>query len=225
MVFGGCFGSGTRGNARGSEPRAGAEPTTITTTTTKRTMDGRLASSSNRSARAEAHALERRASRSGGDGGSASRRRSKSKRSKTKRKDKRRNAGTFGSGMYSGSESEESLEFADDGDGFGSESSGRTPDFGIDRATYRANVANGVETNAALREWLKRREMWKNAGRRRDDGDGEGKQATKKMSVPRAASYDTLLGYDRPSGAFKRPIRLADMVYFLNDCWADGEGL
>ena len=222
MVFGGCFGSGTRGNARGSEPRAGAEPTTITTTTTKRTNDGRLASSSNRSARAEAHALERRASRSGGDGGSASRRRSKSKRSKTKRKDKRRNAG---SGMYSGSESEESLEFADDGDGFGSESSGRTPDFGIDRATYRANVANGVETNAALREWLKRREMWKNAGRRRDDGDGEGKQATKKMSVPRAASYDTLLGYDRPSGAFKRPIRLADMVYFLNDCWAEGEGL
>jgi hypothetical protein len=127
--------------------------------------------------------------------------------------------------MYSGSESEESLEFADDGDGFGSESSGRTPDFGIDRATYRANVANGVETNAALREWLKRREMWKNAGRRRTDGDGEGKQATKKMSVPRAASYDTLLGYDRPSGAFKRPIRLADMVYFLNDCWAEGEGL
>ena len=224
MVFGGCFGSGTRGNARGSEPRAGAEPTTITTTTTKRTNDGRLASSSNRSARAEAHALERRASRSGGDGGSASRRRSKSKRSKTKRKDKRRNAG---SGMYSGSESEESLEFADDGDGdgFGSESSGRTPDFGIDRATYRANVVNGVETNAALREWLKRREMWKNAGRRRTDGDGEGKQATKKMSVPRAASYDTLLGYDRPSGAFKRPIRLADMVYFLNDCWAEGEGL
>ena len=224
MVFGGCFGSGTRGNARGSEPRAGAEPTTITTTTTKRTNDGRLASSSNRSARAEAHALERRASRSGGDGGSASRRRSKSKRSKTKRKDKRRNAG---SGMYSGSESEESLEFADDGDGdgFGSESSGRAPDFGIDRATYRANVVNGVETNAALREWLKRREMWKNAGRRRTDGDGEGKQATKKMSVPRAASYDTLLGYDRPSGAFKRPIRLADMVYFLNDCWAEGEGL
>jgi hypothetical protein len=34
-----------------------------------------------------------------------------------------------------------------------------------------------------------------------------------------------LLGYDRPSGAFKRPIRLADMVYFLNDCWAEGEGL
>lgn len=128
--------------------------------------------------------------------------------------------------MYSGSESEGSLECVDGDDGgFGSESSRRAPDFGIDRATYRANVANGVETNAALREWLKRREMWRNAGRHRTDG--EGKQATsKKMSIPRAASYDTLLGYDRPSGAaFKRPIRLADMVFFLNDCWADGEGL
>ena len=222
MVFGGCFGSGTRG----FDARAGMEPTTTTTTTTmattKRTMEGRLASTSNRSARAEAHALERQVSRSGGG---SSQRRSKSKRSKTKRKDKR-NAGTLGSEMYSGSESEGSLDCVDGDDGgFGSESSGRAPDFGIDRATYRANVANGVETNAALREWLKRREMWRNAGRNRTDG--EGKQATsKKMSIPRAASYDTLLGYDRPSGAaFKRPIRLADMVFFLNDCWAEGEGL
>ena len=121
------------------------------------------------------------------------------------------------------SESATSVRSSDDS-GSGS---GREPDFGIDAKTYRFNRINGVATNRALLLWLKRREMWTNPGRRRRaEGDADRDRATKRQ-IPRNASYDSFLGVDRVrvDRAFKAPIPLREMVEFLNQCWAEGDGL
>ena len=132
------------------------------------------------------------------------------------------------------------------------EGSMRGCDFGLSRTTWRANVGNGVDANAALRAWLKRREMWRNvgnrSGRRRGGGAHGDRGATatttmshvsltslssssrrygvsKRQGIPNGASYDSFLANRPASKAFKQPIALPDMVDFLNQCWAEGDGL
>jgi len=115
-------------------------------------------------------------------------------------------------------------DVGDRSDASESEGSGREPDMGLDRATYNFNALNGVATNPALLFWLKRRQMWVNPGRSR--GRVKRTSSDKRKSIPRNASYDSFLGVARPhDGPFKTPIPLAEMVEFLNDCWAEGEGL
>jgi hypothetical protein len=115
-------------------------------------------------------------------------------------------------------------DVGDRSDASESEGSGREPDMGLDRATYNFNSLNGVATNPALLFWLKRRQMWVNPGRSRRRAKRT--SSDKRKSIPRHASYDSFLGVARPhDGPFKTPIPLAEMVEFLNDCWAEGEGL
>lgn len=105
-----------------------------------------------------------------------------------------------------------------------SDGSNRAPDFGIDRATYVANVSNGVESNEALRLWLKRREMWLNSGRRRRSSLDRMMSFTGRAKIPRDASYESFLG-ESPGREFKPPVPLGEMVRFLNECWEIGDGL
>ena len=124
------------------------------------------------------------------------------------------------------SESATSVRSSDDS-GSGS---GREPDFGIDAKTYRFNRINGVATNRALLLWLKQREMWTNPGRRRareGQGDDADRDRAMKRQIPRNASYESFLGVARVrvDREFKAPIPLHEMVEFLNQCWAEGEGL
>jgi len=105
-----------------------------------------------------------------------------------------------------------------------SDGSNRAPDFGIDRATYMANVSNGVESNEALRLWLKRREMWLNSGRRKWSSVDRMMSFTSRAKIPRDASYESFLG-ESPGREFKPPVPLGEMVQFLNECWEIGDGL
>ena len=134
-----------------------------------------------------------------------------------------RETGTIGDAT---SESATTVRSSDDS-GSGS---GREPDFGIDAKTYRFNRINGVATNRALLLWLKQREMWTNPGRRRareGQGDDADRDRAMKRQIPRNASYESFLGVARVrvDREFKAPIPLREMVEFLNQCWAEGEGL
>jgi hypothetical protein len=160
-----------------------------------------------------------------------------------------------GAGRADGtSASESGTPSEDEEDDDDDEGSMRGCDFGLSRTTWRANVGNGVDANAALRVWLKRREMWRNvgnrSGRRRGGGahDDHGATTTtttttnnlsltslssssrrygvsKRQGIPNGASYDSFLANRPASKAFKQPIALPDMVDFLNQCWAEGDGL
>ena len=148
------------------------------------------------------------------------------------------------SASESGTPSEDDDEDDDD------EGSMRGCDFGLSRTTWRANVRNGVDANAALRTWLKRREMWRNVGNRSGRRRGSGTHGdhgaspttshlsltslssssrrygvSKRQGIPNGASYDSFLANRPASKAFKQPIALPDMVDFLNQCWAEGDGL
>lgn len=132
-------------------------------------------------------------------------------------------------GRWSGRDASAGSLGASDGDEASSDGSNRGPDFGIDRATFRANLSNGVETNEALRLWLKRREMWVNPGRRRRSVDRSSsldspRRFDRRAKIPRNASYDSFLG-ESPGREFKSPIPLGEMVQFLNHCWDVGDGL
>lgn len=155
-----------------------------------------------------------------------------------------------GAGRADGTSASESGTPSED-DEDDDEGSMRGCDFGLSQTTWRANVGNGVDANAALRMWLKRREMWRNvgnrSGRRRGGGahDDHGATTTttsnlsltslssssrrygvsKRQGIPNGASYDSFLANQPASKAFKQPIALPDMVDFLNQCWAEGDGL
>ncbi|OUS48729.1 hypothetical protein BE221DRAFT_189089 [Ostreococcus tauri] len=60
--------------------------------------------------------------------------------------------------------------------------------------------------------------MWVNRGRTRQRARDGGR------TIPRSASYDSLLGAV-PASTFPRPIPLAEMVRFLTACWETGDGL
>ena len=159
-----------------------------------------------------------------------------------------------GAGRADGTSASESGTPSEDEEDDDDEGSMRGCDFGLSRTTWRANVGNGVDANAALRVWLKRREMWRNvgnrSGRRRGGGahDDHGATTTtttttnnlsltslssssrrygvsKRQGIPNGASYDSFLANRPASKAFKQPIALPDMVDFLNQCWAEGDGL
>jgi hypothetical protein len=162
------------------------------------------------------------------DGGAGEQRRRTTTATRARRRrdgdaNARADGGANGNHRRRASESATTVRSSDDS-GSGS---GREPDFGIDAKTYRFNRINGVATNRALLLWLKRREMWTNPGRRRRaEGDADRDRATKRQ-IPRNASYDSFLGVDRVcvDRAFKAPIPLREMVEFLNQCWAEGDGL